>query len=186
MGALGELGAERFTLFGVGGLGAYAIAFAADHPDLVARLVLTNPQDGLVGHNSADFLVSSQRLAEADPDLGIASAVRRFLGPEPEREHFIGLVGAELAGLRLSRAVDAAMANVYDISDRLSQVQAATLIIRRPDYENMTPDSERRIAAGIEGARLVSIPGAGIFPWTGDVDAVVEVVRGFIDATPAN
>lgn len=181
---VGALTAERLTLFSVAGLAAYAIAFAADHPDLVARLVLTNPQDRLVGRNNTDFLVNNQRLAEADPDLGIASAVRRFLGPEPDREHFIGLAATELAGMRIHRVTDAAMANEYDVTDRLPEVRAATLILRMNDFDSVTPDSERRLAARIEGARLVTLPGEGIFPWTGDVEANLHVIRGFLASTP--
>lgn len=180
---VGALHAERLTLFSVAGLAAYAIAFAADHPELVARLVLTNPQDRLVGRNNTDFLVTSQRLAEADLDLGIASVVRRFLGPEPDREHFIGLAATELAGMRVHSVADAAMANEYDVTDRLSEVRAATLILRMSDFESVTPDAERRLAARIAGARLVTLHGEGVFPWTGDIEASLNVIRGFLAST---
>jgi pimeloyl-ACP methyl ester carboxylesterase len=180
----GALGVERITLFSVAGLAAYAIAFAADHPDLVARLVLTNPQDRLMGREGTDFVVTSQQLVAADPDLGIASAVRRYLGPEPDREHFVGLLSTELAGARMHTVADAAMANVYNVSDRLGEVRAATLILRMSDFDSITPDAERRLAAGIADARLVTVPGEGIFPWTGDIDGNLEIIRNFLAHTP--
>jgi pimeloyl-ACP methyl ester carboxylesterase len=181
---VGALGVDRLSLFSVAGLAAYAIAFAADHPDLVARLVLTNPQDRLMGRNSTEFLVSTQQLAAADADLGIASAVRRFLGPEPDREHFIGLLATELAGMRIHSVADAAMANVYDVTNRLSEVRAATLILRMSDFDSITPDAERRLTAGIADARLVTLAGEGIFPWTGDIDANIAIIRSFLASTP--
>jgi pimeloyl-ACP methyl ester carboxylesterase len=174
---------DEVTLFSVGGLAAYAIAHAADHPDLVRRLVLTNPQDRLVGNQNNEFLVAIQQLARADADLGIAGVVTRLVGREPDREHYVGLVAAELAGMRLHTVADAAMRNIFEVADRLSEVRASTLIIRRTEYESLTPDAERLLASGIEGARYVSMPGDGIFPWTGDIDAVLEVIRSFFRAT---
>jgi pimeloyl-ACP methyl ester carboxylesterase len=145
--------------------GLIAQHFAADHPDLVRRLVL---------HSSAHRLSDdARRLQERVRELALerrwrAAYATVFAAMAPRR----GVMGraakvtawlaAPFGGLLLGRpsdpsdlAVTYAASNAHEFADRLARIQAPTLVVggaRDPFY---TPASFRETAEGIPNARLI-------------------------------
>jgi DNA-binding CsgD family transcriptional regulator/pimeloyl-ACP methyl ester carboxylesterase len=168
------------SLFGASSSGCVSIAFAADHPELVDRLVLygayasgariTTPevQESLLGLVLAHWGLGSRALADVFmPD---ASAV--------EREQFA------VFQRRVATPADAArrLLGVYslDASDYLSRVRTPTIVLHRTGDKAIPFALGRELATGIAGARFVPLAGRDHFPWVGDVDAVLRPVLAFL------
>jgi DNA-binding CsgD family transcriptional regulator len=67
-----------------------------------------------------------------------------------------------------------------DVTHRLGEVTAPTLVLHRADDRAAPVGQARIIAAGIPGAQLRILPGRSHLPYVGDVDAVVGAIRGFL------
>ena len=125
------------------------------------------------------------------------------------REHVIGLVRShwglgsdvltELFAPEASAATSAALAEYQrqassaetaaqllvgcyevDVTDRLDEVAAPTLVLHREDDRAAPLEQSQLIASRIEGARLVRLPGRSHLPFIGDVDALVREIRRFL------
>ncbi|MHC4818116.1 MAG: alpha/beta fold hydrolase [Planctomycetota bacterium] len=145
--------------------GLIAQHFAADHPDLVRRLVL---------HSSAHHLSDgAKRLQERVCELALerrwrAAYATVFAAMAPRRGVMGGVanvtawLAAPLGGLLLGRpsdpsdlAVTYAASNAHEFADQLARIQVPTLVVggeRDPFY---TPASFRETAEGIPNARLI-------------------------------
>lgn len=158
---LRNLGVERVHLVGVSLGGMVAQQFALDYPYAVASLVLADTfcgapsgYDGIM-HESMLFIerntmavVAAARITNAFSD-----------GIDPgTRDYFIDQV-ARHDKQAYTRAARAAFA--FSSRDRLHEITAPTLVVvGEEDRVTPAPLSEE-LSAGIAGAELVRIPGAG-------------------------
>lgn len=158
-------GLERFTLLGISQGGAVAVEYAARHPERVERLVLNGAYaQGWARRGDAAELRQGNAMADLI-ETGWGSGKQAFLQlftdlfmPEatPEQRHWFNELQRvstrpEIAA-RLVRA-----AGEIDISDRLGDVQVPTLVVHARDDARVPFEQGRRLAAGIPGARLVSL-----------------------------
>jgi pimeloyl-ACP methyl ester carboxylesterase len=174
---LDEVGLERVTLFGGSSGGCAAIAFAARHPERVARLIVY----GGYAHGPS--------IAPAAVRQAVVDTVRAHwgLGSRVLADIFLGEVGgdAQERFARFQREATSAetaaalLELVYrnDVRADLARVRAPTLVVHRRDDRAIPYDLGREVAAGIPGAALSTVQGRAHFPWMGDVGSVVRALR---------
>lgn len=157
------LGAERFTLLGMHGAAAVAIAFAARHAQRVSNLVLYG------GYAQGPYL----RRATADAEW--SKAMTAILGTSRDRPEFIRAFSAlwlpsgtaeqirwftELASLSMSAEMQreyAAAIGSIDVVKLLPKVESPTLVFHCTRDHLVNFDEGRRLAYGIPGARFVPL-----------------------------
>jgi 3-oxoadipate enol-lactonase len=155
---LDDRGLERVSLCGVSLGGATAMWVAATVPECVDRLVLActsahfgDPEpwlergavvreDGL--ESIADGIVARWFTDRAPPEV-----VARFRGQLVGTPHETYAAGCEAVAR-------------WDFGDRLSSIQAPTLVIAAAEDRTTPPDHGELIVRGIPNARLVVLPDA--------------------------
>ncbi|GIF68425.1 LuxR family transcriptional regulator [Asanoa ishikariensis] len=171
---------EPFDLMGTSMGAPVAVAWAAAHPDTVRRLVLYGGWargDDLSPPGVRDHVLG---LVEAHWGLG-SDVLTDIFAPDADRS-----TRAELA--RYQRACSSAatarellaLSYELDVTDRLDQVRAPTLVVHRTGDRAAPVAQAEALAAGIDGARLVLLPGRSHLPYAGDRDELVRVVRRFL------
>jgi 3-oxoadipate enol-lactonase len=183
-GLIEALGFERAHVCGLSLGGVVAQEFAARHPDKVDRLILA---DTFTGHGHLPPEERERRLQfrlEAAKDLAAFTETRAAAllspGAPPELVEEIKAIQRELRpeGYRLAaRALTDA-----DTRPLLAKIKAPTLVLWGEADTVCSLDEARAIRAGIPGARLEIIPGAGHASNQEQPDAFNELVRRFLTA----
>jgi pimeloyl-ACP methyl ester carboxylesterase len=162
------------------------LALALQAPERVRSLTLINGFARLRPAGAAGavrMLVRLVLLATAPMRL-VAWQVARTTFPRSEQGHLRRLAADSLQ--RTSRrsyvaAIGALLA--YDVRGHLARVRCPTLIVAGDDDRTVPRAAARALAAGIPGARLVTMPGSGHAPHC-DAPAVVNAaVLEFLAAT---
>ncbi len=170
--------------------GFMAIEAAATHPDLFSRLILFQcspvwtAKDDMPWEGSEGTALSTIRsirrstswddwhrvlmrdqlpsIAGDDAELAwLASASRSNVAP--------GAVITELEWLK-----------DQDLRQRLAEISMPTLVLHRPAVTVWPIESARYLAERIPDARLVELPGADVYPWVGDWEAVTDQIQDFV------
>jgi class 3 adenylate cyclase/pimeloyl-ACP methyl ester carboxylesterase len=160
-------GLERFALLGISQGCAVAIAYAARHPERVTELIL-------FGGYAVGWAKRAQSAAEKEQAAAMLTLVR--LGWGQENPAFRQLFTSQFipggtkeqadwfnALQRMSCSPEDAVRNLIatgdtDVRPLLSQIIAPTLVMHARDDARVPFDQGRRLAAGIPGARFVSLP----------------------------
>ncbi|WP_230973474.1 alpha/beta fold hydrolase [Aeromicrobium terrae] len=174
------LGAADVELFGFSMGAPVAAQWAADHPDVVSKLVLYGgwAQGSAIGdeasrHHVLGVLGASWGLGSdlltsvfaPDADAGTREALTRYQRAASSAETAVAL---------LQLAYD------LDVRPALPRVQAPTLVLHRRDDRAAPLEQGRALAGAIPGAQLVELEGRSHLPAIGDADAVVAEVRRFL------
>ena len=174
---LDELELERVSLLGGSAGSCAAVAFAAEFPERVERLVLYGSYpDGaaITTPEVADAIVATVR---AHWGLGSRLLGDIFLGEgdHAEHEHF-ALLQREAATADTAAAL---LRLVYrlDVRAHLPLVRTPTLVVHRREDRAVPYHLGRQVAAAIPGATFVPLRGSAHFPWHGDSDSVVRACR---------
>jgi pimeloyl-ACP methyl ester carboxylesterase/DNA-binding CsgD family transcriptional regulator len=174
------VGATPFDLIG-SSLGVpIAIDWAARFPETVNRLVLYG--GWARGSDVAAPQVREHVIGLVRSHWGLGSDVLTdIFAPEAS-----AATSATLAEYQrqASSAETAAQLLVgcyeVDVTDRLGEVTAPTLVLHR-EHDRAAPlEQSQLIASRIEGARLVQLPGQSHLPFIGDVDSLVREIRRFL------
>jgi DNA-binding CsgD family transcriptional regulator len=100
---------------------------------------------------------------------------------EDTRRHFTrlqrGTASAELACELLNQCYEAC------VVDELDRVVTPTLVVHRRGDRAIPYRLGRDLAARIPGARLMTLPGRGHFPWAGDSAPLVRAVLEYLGET---
>ena len=178
---MSAVGGTKFDLIG-SSLGVpIAIDWAARHPQSVNRLILyggwargtevASPQvrEHVVGLIRSHWGLGSDVLTEIfAPE---ASAGTRAVLANYQRR----ASSAETAARLLLACYK------VDVTDCLRNVSAPTLVLHR-EHDRAAPlEQSQLIASRIASARLVELPGRSHLPYIGDVDALVNEIRRFLD-----
>jgi class 3 adenylate cyclase len=178
---LDRLGVEKADLLGFITSGPIAIAYAARHPERVARLLLW-----CSFARSADMLGAPQfqgllALAEKDWTLfteTLASVVFGWAAGDPARQ-FAAYMRECTTPEFMARARPALAA--LDVSDLLPDVQARTLIMHRRAMAYPSLDGAKFLASHIPNARLAVFDGdtsqLGV-----DADRILDQIEQFLAA----
>ncbi len=177
---LDELSLPRATLVGNSQAGAVAIAFAANEPDRVDRLILhgawaylpdvypESAHEAVLGLIRAHWGLAAGLFTDLfvpDADAESRAWFARF-----QRE--CASAGTAMGMLQLC----------YDLDVRpiLSQVRAPTLVLHREGDRIAHRSLGRELAAQIPGARFVKLHGRAHFPWEEDAASVLDAMERFL------
>ena len=161
-------------VIGVSTGGSIVQHFAADHPDLVRRLVIHSSAYTL-SDEAKQLQIDTARLAQRGkwrqayttllgPVMAHVKEVKRFAGP-------VTWLMSALMALRPPKDASDLVVTVeaedkFNFRDRLAEIAAPTLVIAGEEDPFYTPELFRETAAGIPNARLILYPGMG-HPATG-------------------
>jgi pimeloyl-ACP methyl ester carboxylesterase len=160
-------------VLGVSTGGSIAQIFAADHPDLLRKLVIHSAAHSL-SENAKRLqwrlaeLARAGRWQEANaltldavlPPHGIADAARGPLAALASRIMTALDKPADANDLLVTIAAE----DVFDFKSRLGEIAAPTLVIAGDEDPFYTPELFRETAAGIPNARLILYEGQGHGP----------------------
>jgi pimeloyl-ACP methyl ester carboxylesterase len=151
--------------------GLIAQHFAAEHPELLRRLVIHSSAHRLADE-ARDLHVRVSHLVRGNQWTAAYAAVFDFMSPRRGMMRHAAKVAVWLAspfgGLLLGKPADPSdmlvtydASNEHDFEDRLAEIEAPTLVVagdRDPFY---TLNSIRETAEGIPDARLILYEGVG-------------------------
>lgn len=200
-----HLGEERLDLLGHSAGALVAQAYAGARPERVRALVLVTPSGRLQGHGHDDVpeiragSVGEEWYAEAadaveaydTADPGVQRRLSRSMRPfyygrwDERTSAHAATADAQMApraALGFGRDIDHDAARA--LLAGLATLRAPCLVVAG-ERDGMTGVSgARQVAAGIAGARVEVLPGAGHFPWVDAPDAVRDAVEGFLAQVP--
>lgn len=199
-----SLGLDRITLMGHSWGGLLALNYAMRYGEHLQSLVLLDPMPPSTALWQQEESVLASRVSPADSAaLAALRATEAFTSREPDAvEQALRIAfraqfhdRARIEGLRLyvpqdyaerSRQFGYLMGDLtsFDLLDSLPAVRAPTLIVYGAD-EPAAELSGAALTARMPHARLVTIGGAGHFPFIEQPDAFLAVVRAFLDEAAA-
>ena len=174
------LGITRCDVLGWSLGAAVAAQWAADHPEMVSRLVLyggwatgaaigdEDSKRHVLGLLASHWGLGSDLLTDLfapDADPGTRRAVARYQRAASPPETAVDL-------LRLAYALD--------VLPNLARVQAPTLVLHRSGDRAAPIDQGKVLADAIPGAQFVELEGRSHLPAIGDVESLVDQVRRFL------
>jgi pimeloyl-ACP methyl ester carboxylesterase/DNA-binding CsgD family transcriptional regulator len=180
LGVADRLGLERVDLLGISAGAPASVAFAARFPERVGRLVLYGGYADGAQIAAPEVRAAMLDLIRAHWGLGSEVLADVFL-PEGSAETRSVFARLQREAASAQAAVDL-LAQCYrtSVTDLLGEVAAPTLVLHRRDDRAIPYRAGRELAAGIPGARLVSLPGRSHFPYVGDAAAVVRAILEFL------
>ena len=178
---LDALGVGRCHVIGHSTGGAIAQVIAEDHPQRVARLVLSGTWCAPTAPFSALFRLRKRLLAELGPEVytlhgALVSWPDDWLEAHPEL--LAPASGAAEAAVTLAR-LEAILA--FSRAEKLSSIGAPTLVVCAQDDRLVPPGHSRRIAGAIAGSILRLLPYGGHFPQVTASDAYNALVTDFLE-----
>ncbi len=186
---LDAVGSARAAVGGWFDGGAMAAHFAATHPERVRALVLgsvaTRPGAGDGVSGALDPEVLDAMAAIVQDDWGTARSLELTA---PSDAHDERIVTFWRRFERASASPNAAAAlfhwnRVIDLVDVLPLVSVPTLVLQRRDSMTYN-DGVRDLAGRIAGARYQELDGDAVYPFLGDMDAVVDEIERFLTGAP--
>lgn len=162
-------GIERFALFGISQGCAISIAYAVRNPDRVSHLIL-------YGGFATGWKKRSRSAAQKEEDDAMLTLMRvgwgkehatfrqiftsQFIpgGSKEEADWFNELQRVSVTGEMAARIVE--VSGDTDVTALLPQVSVPTLVMHASDDARVPFEAGRRMAAGIPGARFVTLQGS--------------------------
>jgi pimeloyl-ACP methyl ester carboxylesterase len=156
------LGLERFGLYGMSAGGAVTLAYAVRHPERVTRLMLYGSFadltfDAQQQQMCGTFLEIAETGWDANTPVFRTMVASAFLpdGDALSRRLFTDLLRIGMNGADVTRFMRATCA--MDVTHLLPRVSVHTLIMHAEGDQVVPLEAGRRLAAGIPGARLVTL-----------------------------
>jgi pimeloyl-ACP methyl ester carboxylesterase len=158
-------------IVGLSAGGLIAQHFAAEHPDLVRRLVLHSSAHS-VSDGTKEFHVRMSDLVRAHRWRAAYAEVIAFGLPRRGAMHptarMIGWLAAPFGGMLLGKPADPsdmlvtyAALNKHDFRNRLAEIKSPTLVVVGDRDPFFTPEAARETAEGIPDARFILYEGVG-------------------------
>ncbi|MGN6557866.1 MAG: alpha/beta fold hydrolase, partial [Solirubrobacterales bacterium] len=162
------------------------IAFAAEHPEQVRRLVIC-------GGYASGASIADERTRGAMVDLvrehwGLGSRVLADVfmpsADGAERDAFVSFQREAASAEEAALSLDAVYR--FDVVARLGDVTTPAVVLHRREDRSIPFELGRELASGLPGASFVALDGADHYPWFGDSNAVLRATLkalGVEDAT---
>lgn len=181
---MNAVGSERATILGSSDGGTMACLFAASHPDRTAGLVLYATEAFNPRRLTEEQITAAVERARGE--WGSEAQARRYLAAlapsvadDPEWIRWEsrvtrsgGTPGSFAALLRIGRDLD--------VRPVLPAIRVPTLVLHRTGDRVVDVSQGRLLAAGIEDARMVELPGADHYHWIGDTQAITDEIEEFM------
>jgi esterase len=178
------LGWERFSIVGQSMGGHNAMFTAAERPDRVARLVISDMEPVMRRELIADMR-GAERLPEYD-SVEAAVAEARARNPRPTDEllrHRVEHMLRRLPDGRLTPKYDLWAPKSWqalDLWPRLADIRCPTLLVRGAESPVLQPDVAERMVRAIPDCRYVEIPRAAHSVGLDNPAAFDAAVRAFL------
>lgn len=175
------MGSEPFDLFGGTGGATVALAYAAQFPQRVDRLIVW------CGWARSEDLISSRLrawsgLIDQDWDLLAETCAQLVLGWSGGE---LGRLASEQLQANISRdtmRVAIVALRKYDVTARLDSIAAPTLVMHRRGINWIPAEAAQRIASRISNSRLLVLDGESPAPFIGDMESAAQAMGQFLDA----
>lgn len=168
---------------------ATAIAFAAEHPHQVTRMVLFGGAARMRDAMSPAQTQALLSLVDQDWDLFADAAANAWLGwSAGESGRLVAEAFRTAATPTVAKAWFTAAADI-DVTDRLARVVAPTLVLHRQGERQIPLEVAQRLAAGLPRGSLVALPGSTPTLFLEDAGADVDLLTRFLtghDVVPNN
>jgi pimeloyl-ACP methyl ester carboxylesterase/DNA-binding CsgD family transcriptional regulator len=173
-------GLETTALLGYYHSAATAIAFAAEHPRQVTRMVLFGGSARMRDTMSPVQTQALLSLVDQDWDLFVDTAAHAWLGwTAGESGRLVAEAFRTAAAPTIAKAWFAAAADI-DVTDRLPHVTAPTLVLHRQGERQMPVEVSRRLADGLPRGRLIELTGSTPTLFMEDARADLDLVARFL------
>jgi pimeloyl-ACP methyl ester carboxylesterase/DNA-binding CsgD family transcriptional regulator len=179
-------GSERAALLGTLGGAAMCGLFAATHPERTAALLLygaygkLEPDTGMLARLADTQELALDRVERewGTEGVGLAFWAPSLLDDEETTSAYLRLTrsgvspGSARSLMKLGYQIDWEAV--------LPWIRVPTLVLHRTGDLVVPIRQARKLADGIQGARLVELSGIDHLIWAGDQDAVVDAAHGFL------
>ena len=179
-------GSERAALLGHSEGGNMCVLFAATYPERTTALLLLGSYAKRLRSQDYPWAPTVEQRAreieETEATWGSPEAFRALAPSKAEDQAFQHWIGRYLRQSASPKAAAALMRmnTQIDVRDVLPTIGVPTLLIYRTDDADVQVDEGRYIAERIPGSRFVELPGVDHLMWTGDTDALLDEIEGFL------
>ena len=180
-GVVDHLELHRFSLFAFSCGAPVGVAYAADQPERVSRLILYGGYADGARITGEETRRSLTHVVDEHWNLGSRVVASLFL-PATEQQESLDFSRVQRAAADAETAARLLrLTYELDATPLAPEVHAPTLVLHRRGDRTIPYALGRELAAAIPGAQFVSLDGSLHFPWIGDtrqlLDAVAEFVR---------
>ncbi|MGO8968158.1 MAG: alpha/beta fold hydrolase [Myxococcaceae bacterium] len=175
-----HLHAPRFHLLGFSCAGPVALAYAAENPERVERMVLYGSYLHGASLSSKQVRAALIALVRAHGGLGSRTLADIFhpTASAEARKRFNALQRQSADADTAARLLELTYA--LDARAFAGRVHSPTLVLHRKDDQAIHHDQARTLAASLPDATLCMLGGASHMPWHEDGDAVVDAISAFL------
>jgi class 3 adenylate cyclase len=180
------VGSERAALLGHSEGGNMCVLFSATHPERTTALLLVGSYAKRIRSEDYPWAPTveerAREIEETEATWGSPEAFRA-LAPskenDPDFQRWIGRYLRQSASPKAAAAL-LRMNTQIDVRNVLPTIGVPTLLLYRTHDADVHVDEGRYIAERIPGSTFVELPGADHLMWTGDADALLDEVEGFL------
>ncbi len=190
---LDAVGSGRTALFGVSDSGGVCALLAATHPDRVGALVLYAV--AAVGTATDDFpwQWTPERWDQDFREIAAGWGTRAYadrvvpvfspsLAEDEHHKEWYARLMRQAASPSSVEAIERIWSRI-DLRPILPAITSRTLVMHRTEDPNEDVRAGRDFAERIQGARFLELPGTDNWPWTEDMDTVLDEVEHFLTGT---
>jgi pimeloyl-ACP methyl ester carboxylesterase len=180
------VGSERAALLGHSEGGNMCVLFTATYPERTTALLLVGSYAKRLRSQDYPWAPTveqrTREIEETEATWGSPEAFRALAPSKAGDQAFQRWIGRYLRQSASPKAAAALMRmnTQIDVRDVLPTIGVPTLLIYRTDDADVQVDEGRYIAERIPGSRFVELPGTDHLMWTGDTDALLDEIEGFL------
>jgi class 3 adenylate cyclase len=180
------VGSKRAALLGHSEGGNMCVLFSATHPERTTALLLVGSYAKRIRSEDYPWAPTveerAREIEETEATWGSPEAFRA-LAPskenDPDFQRWIGRYLRQSASPKAAAAL-LRMNTQIDVRDVLPTIGVPTLLLYRTHDADVHVDEGRYVAERIPGSTFVELTGADHLMWTGDADALLDEVEGFL------